>query len=83
MEIKIFPNPAKDLINISISSSKYKSFNMDIYNPNGMVIKTTNINISGDYYSASYDLNDFNKGSYIFLFSCGTNMKFPVQVVLK
>jgi PKD repeat protein/photosystem II stability/assembly factor-like uncharacterized protein len=61
MEIKIFPNPAKDLINISISSSKYKSFNMDIYNPNGMVIKTTNINISGDYYSASYDLNDFNK----------------------
>lgn len=62
LDIKIFPNPAKDAINISINDQLQGSYKIQILNSMGQNIYTSSSIIS---YTNSIDITNWDKGLYV------------------
>jgi Arylsulfotransferase (ASST)/Secretion system C-terminal sorting domain/Bacterial Ig-like domain len=81
-EIKLFPIPTKNLLNISLYSNKEENYNISIFNSSGINIKT----FKRDIYNSGetiiqIDTNQFTEGIYFCKVSSGSfseTMKFII-----
>jgi hypothetical protein len=70
--INIFPNPAKDVLNVNFSNSFTNNVNINIYSLSGLLIKT--IEIPAGITSKSIDIHQFSSGMYFYNISANSNI---------
>lgn len=75
--IKMYPNPATDLVNISISNY-VGDLKVDLFDINGRLVKTKSVDFSGNY---SLDLNGLTTGVYIVKLS-GSELNYSEKIVI-
>jgi photosystem II stability/assembly factor-like uncharacterized protein len=75
--VKMYPNPANDLVNISISNY-VGDLKVDLFDINGRLVKTKSIDFSGNY---SLDLNGLTTGVYIVKLS-GSDLNYSEKIVI-
>lgn len=63
--IVIYPNPAKDIITISIQQNKSEKSHLDIYTAKGQLIYSESIAKSKTAIEKTIDISNFQKGLYI------------------
>ena len=71
LEIKVFPNPASDLIAIQIGSIVERNLDITLYDITGKLIKSTAVNAGQSI--AYFDIQDIYNGSYFIKISDGKN----------
>lgn len=64
-EVRIFPSPAKDLVNIVVTNSGYSSLSVTIINISGQTINSVDLKTG----SNEIDLTDQTTGMYQFMFT--------------
>jgi Secretion system C-terminal sorting domain len=77
--ITIFPNPAKNVIHIQLSTPSVNSFNMAIYNLQGQLVKTINKRETSEI----YNISDLNEGVYFAQIIAGSVTKTIKLVIEK
>ena len=75
--IKMYPNPATDLVNISITNY-VGDLKVDLFDINGRLVKTKSVDFSGNY---SLDLNGLTTGVYIVKLS-GSELNYSEKIVI-
>ena len=75
--VKIYPTPAKDFINIAISNYT-GDLNIEMYDINGRLVKTTSFDFTGNY---SLDLNGLSTGVYVVKLS-GNDLNYSEKLVV-
>ena len=75
--IKIYPNPAKELINIAISNY-LGDLKVEMFDINGRLVNTKSVDFSGNY---SIELNALTAGVYIVKLT-GTNLNYSEKIVV-
>jgi hypothetical protein len=78
--IKIFPNPASQLIAIQVNGLVENTIAIDLIDINGKLIKSTLINTGQSI--AYFDVQDIYDGTYIIKFTSGNTSKSN-QVIIK
>lgn len=78
--IKIFPNPASQLIAIQVNGLVENTIAIDLIDINGKLIKSTLINVGQSI--AYFDVQDIYDGTYIIKFTSG-NTTLSNQVIIK
>ena len=79
--MKIFPNPATDLIQIQIPSSQNEKITLQITDAGGKTIKQENVTSNGTTLFTSVDVTTLQKGGYFL--SIKTNSGTQVQKFIK
>lgn len=64
-DLKVYPNPAKDLLNIEFTSETTGKTKFDIFNLNGRLIKTVNLESTDNHYQIN--IQDLASGAYILI----------------
>ena len=64
LDLKIYPNPSTDIINIQLSSNYIQDFELVITDIIGEVILRDNIDNQNDDYQHSYNLKELTRGLY-------------------
>ncbi len=62
--ISIFPNPAKDVINITSNADHNTSYSIGIYDLRGKLVKSTNVSIESGV-GTSISIDDLKSGMYV------------------
>ncbi len=75
--VKIYPTPAKDFINIAISNYT-GDLNIEMYDINGRLVKTTSFDFTGNY---SLDLNGLLTGVYVVKLS-GNDLNYSEKIII-
>ncbi|MBP9847811.1 MAG: T9SS type A sorting domain-containing protein [Flavobacterium sp.] len=75
--VKIYPNPATDLINISVSNY-VGDLKVELFDINGRLVNVKTVDFSGNY---SMELNSLNSGVYIVKLT-GANLNYSEKIVL-
>jgi hypothetical protein len=75
--IKIYPNPAKESINIAISNY-LGELKVEMFDINGRLVNTKSVDFSGNY---SIELNALTAGVYIVKLT-GTNLNYSEKIVV-
>jgi hypothetical protein len=75
--IKLYPNPAKNLINIAISNY-YGDLKVEMFDINGRIINTKSVDFSGNF---SIELNALSAGVYIVKLT-GTDLNYSEKIVV-
>lgn len=75
--VKMYPNPANDLVNISVSNY-VGDLKVDLFDINGRLVKTKSVDFSGNY---SLDLNGLTTGVYIVKLS-GSELNYSEKIVI-
>lgn len=79
--IKIFPNPAKDFINIEVNTDALKGqVNVTLYNVNGQELRTQVLNNQG---TSKINVSDINPGNYVLRISNDKNIVAKSVVIVK
>ena len=71
-ELKLFPNPATDVLNINVQGLAEGDYQLDILNANGQVVQTQKVNLLEGGNNLVLDLQPSVSGSYILRLSNGT-----------
>lgn len=74
-QISIYPNPAKNSINISLGG--FSKAMITVYDASGKLIKTININST----SAKIDISDWVKGTYLFTITLDTHTTMVKKII--
>ena len=74
VEINVYPNPARDLINISCSEDLL----MTIYDIQGKEIQSANVSTL----TSSFDVSHLSRGTYTLVFSADGLLKKRMKVVI-
>jgi hypothetical protein len=74
---KIYPNPATDLINISVSNY-VGDLKVELFDVNGRLVNVKTVDFSGNY---SMELNSLNSGVYIVKLT-GANLNYSEKLIL-
>lgn len=79
----VFPNPAKDKLNITMDTEKNSSIELEIYNAMGQVLKTERIKNNSDKFLYTLSIADMklNSGVYFISVINGSN-KFTQRIVV-
>lgn len=64
-DLKVYPNPAKDLLNIEFTSENTGKTKFDIFNLNGRLVKTLNLESTDNNYQIN--IQDLASGAYILI----------------
>lgn len=64
-DLKVYPNPAKDLLNIEFTSENTGKTKFDIFNLNGRLVKTVNLESIHNHYQIN--IQDLASGAYILI----------------
>lgn len=83
-EIEIYPNPAKENVNIVVSSKKaFDFFDLKVYRSTGILILNQKFSGGGDSFSTEINLGNFTPGLYLFEIrpENGTAISRKVQVL--
>jgi hypothetical protein len=75
--VKIYPNPATDLINVSVSNY-VGDLKVELFDVNGRLVNVKTVDFSGNY---SMELNSLNSGVYIVKLT-GTNLNYSEKIVV-
>ncbi|MCD8518460.1 MAG: T9SS type A sorting domain-containing protein [Flavobacterium sp.] len=75
--VKIYPNPATDLINVMVSNF-VGDLKVELFDINGRLVKSKSIDFSGNY---TLDLNGLNSGVYIVKLT-GTELNHSEKIVI-
>jgi hypothetical protein len=75
--VKIYPNPATDLINISVSNY-VGDLKVELFDVNGRLVNVKTVDFSGNY---SMELNSLNSGVYIVKLT-GANLNYSEKLIL-
>ena len=68
--IKVYPNPAKDKVNINLKLSNSRNLKLDIYSVSGAFLETVyNGIISSNNHTIIWEPNNYNSGTYIMRFN--------------
>jgi len=62
--LNVFPNPAKDVVNISLSNSTSSKISVAIIDMLGKTVLENNYNVNSSSKNISIDLRNFNQGIY-------------------
>lgn len=66
-EVRIFPNPAKDLLNLSIDSQKLMhSVQLKAYTASGELVFSRNYPVESNVFNTTVDISKFVSGLYLF-----------------
>ena len=76
-KVKIYPNPATDLINVSVSNY-VGDLKVELFDINGRLVKTKSVDFSGNY---ALDLNGLNSGVYVVKLS-GSELNHSEKIVI-
>ena len=76
-KIKVYPNPANDVINIAISNYA-GDLNVEMYDINGRVVKSIEVDFTGNY---AIDLNGLSTGVYVVKLS-GAELNYSEKIVI-
>jgi len=77
----IYPNPATDMLNISVEEAAFSKFVINVVNSLGQrVIKDNTVNITNGYIQIQIDISNLPMGSYFVQFS-NTNSIFNREFV--
>lgn len=60
-----YPNPAKDVLNISFNAGKEQNMKMDLVTITGQVLFTENVNYNMDVFNGKINIASYPKGIYI------------------
>ena len=63
-ELKIYPNPAKDIITINFNSGKITTYEINIYNQFGQQVYTAQANSNNSHESHQINIKSFPTGQY-------------------
>jgi uncharacterized repeat protein (TIGR01451 family) len=74
LSVKLFPNPAKDLFNISISSLEDVSYEAELFNESGQFVRSLErgIEIQRGQSELSYDIRGVQPGAYVVRIKVGS-----------
>ncbi|WP_445715509.1 PA domain-containing protein [Flavobacterium sp.] len=75
--VKIYPSPAKDFINIAISNYT-GDLNIEMFDINGRVVKTVSFDFTGNY---SLDLDGLTTGVYVVKLS-GNDLNYIEKIII-
>jgi hypothetical protein len=75
--VKIYPNPATDLINVSVSNY-VGDLKVELFDVNGRLVNDKTVDFSGNY---SMELNELTAGVYIVKLT-GTNLNYSEKIVV-
>lgn len=75
--VKIYPSPAKDFINIAISNYT-GDLNIEMFDINGRVVKTVSFDFTGNY---SLDLDGLTTGVYVVKLS-GNDLNYTEKIII-
>lgn len=75
--VKIYPNPATDLINVTVSNF-VGDLKVELFDINGRLVKSKSIDFSGNY---TLDLNGLNSGVYIVKLT-GSELNHSEKIVI-
>lgn len=64
-DLKVYPNPAKDILNIEFTSEITGKTKFDIFNLNGRLVKTVNLESTDNHYQIN--IQDLASGAYILI----------------
>lgn len=76
-KVKIYPNPATDLINLTVSNY-VGDLKLEMFDVNGRLVKTQSVDFSGNY---TLDLNGLNSGVYIVKLT-GSELNHSEKIVI-
>jgi len=68
-DLKVYPNPARDLLNIEFTSENTGKTKFDIFNLNGRLVKTVNLESTDNHYQIN--IQDLASGAYILIINNG------------
>ena len=82
LEIKTFPNPVSDQLNIALSLENSTLVSVEIYNLAGQIIVSNNYDLQAGSQTIRINLNELAKGSYILKIT-NTNGAHTQQLITK
>lgn len=71
--INIYPNPASDMINLSIGNVDANDINIDVYNALGSLVYSKTYSSHGSEFSGSIDISKLGKGNFTVRVTNGQN----------
>jgi hypothetical protein len=81
-KLKVYPNPASDVLNVTITTPNEELNKISIYNYTGQLVHEFDINVSTGSWNFKIDLSEYSKGLYTMEYTnSGTSIvkKFVVQ----
>ena len=73
-EISLFPNPARDFLNLSVKTTSEGKFIIRIMNLKGQVISEKTCYVSEGFQTINIPINTLNQGPYLFTIHVGENI---------
>jgi hypothetical protein len=64
-DLKIYPNPANDFVNVSFYNEKSKEATIDFYSASGQLLKSENYRVSPGFFNASIGTESLPNGLYL------------------
>jgi hypothetical protein len=81
--MEVFPNPATDVVNISLENDWKGTLSLRIVNILGQTVQSISIEKDSEFASWNLDANQFAKGTYKILLSNGTQVAVKTLVVIR
>lgn len=74
VSLNIFPNPVDDVLNVAINSQESGSFDLQIYNLLGQMVKAEKLDLQTGNQQKSINLSDLTEGTYFLQLSNGEKL---------
>jgi hypothetical protein len=68
LKIFVYPNPSHDNLDIQIRTSQLGKVNLELFDMNGKILNTIQVNIPGEVYTFKYPIDKLPKGIYFLKF---------------
>ena len=81
--VSIYPNPARDNFNVEIAASEVSEMSMTIYNMNGAIVRTKNVQLSEGNNVINEDISSLASGIYFVRFNNPTNNETITKKLVK
>jgi hypothetical protein len=79
-QILLYPNPAKNNINIEVSTNKDSETKFEIYNSFGRSVLNKNLGIVNGTISSSFDVSSLENGIYMIRFQIGDKLENKIFI---
>ncbi len=81
-DVRVYPNPVQDVLNIEVNASQASEMNIAVYNITGQMVMETSANISAGINTPSISVSSLNSGIYFVTVKANgfeNTMKFVVK----
>jgi hypothetical protein len=81
--ISIYPNPARDIFTVALNASEVSEMSMTIYNINGAMIRTKNVQLTEGNNMINEDISSLASGIYFVQIYSSSNQETIVKKLVK